>query len=133
MFKTKCPDHPVNTVAEMENAVCDLVGNAGVGIGALCRVEIQGRFFLLVEIEIGRGMNELEHVIVIEITRALFNALQGRVDLCQVLNNVPTPPHGSVLELQCTFIVGNEAFIIFEIENRNERLVIVRSPLCTVI
>lgn len=130
MFKM---DRPMNTVAEMENAVSNLVGNIGVGIGSLCRVEIQGRFFLLVEIEVGSGANQIEEVIVLEITRVLFNALQGSVDLCQVLNDIPTPPAGSTLELRCTFIVGNEAFIVLEIENMMERLVVVRSPLCTVI
>lgn len=108
--------------------------NRMVRIGAACVVQIGARFFLLVELEIGMGANEMEQVLVIEISAALFNALRNAgVMVCEIRNTVPTPPAGSTLELQCTFIVGNEAFIIFEIENMQERLVIVRSPLCTII
>lgn len=118
----------INEVNEYLHCHC-----RGAVIGAVCRVQLQGRFFLLVELEIGSGPNEIERVIVIEISQALFNALAGRVDLCEVRTTLPNTPPGTTLDLLCTFVLGNEAFIVFEIENRNERLVIVRSPLCTVI
>lgn len=111
------------------------VGNQGVVISAQCRVEIQGRFFLLLELEVGSGMNELERVLVLEISRALFNLLQGRVDLCEIRNTLPTVPPGGTLEIRCTFVIGNVAYIVFEIEGVSvrDRLVIVRSPLCDII
>jgi hypothetical protein len=115
------------------NLINELVTDRRAVIAAACRVQLRGRFFLIIELEIGSGANEIERVFVIEISRALFNALAGRVDLCEVRNDLPTPPQGTTLELRCTFVLGNEAFIVFEIENMRDRLVIVRSELCTVI
>ncbi|WML33179.1 hypothetical protein [Clostridium sp. OS1-26] len=103
--------------------------NPAVTLGAQCIVQIGTRFFLLVELE-----TPIERVIVIEITAAQFAALRAAgVPVCPILNAVPTAVAGTTVELQCTFIVDDEAFIVFEIENARERLVLVRSPLCTVI
>lgn len=108
------------------NCNCD----PAVTLGAQCIVQIDGRFFLLVEIE-----TPVERVIVIAITAAQFTALRlAGVPVCPIVNQVPTAVAGTTVELRCTFIVGNEAFIVFEIEsNTMERLIIVRSPLCTII
>ena len=128
-----------NNIADEMNTINNQINNRfsnqGVVIAAQCRVELQGRFFLLLELEAGSGMNEIERVIIIEISRALFNALQGRVELCTVRNTLPTVPAGRTLDLLCTFVIGNVAYIVFEIEGMNMRdmLVIVASPLCTII
>lgn len=103
--------------------------NPSVTLGAQCIVQIGTRFFFLVELEL-----PVERVIVIEITANEFALLRtAGVPVCPILTAVPTPVAGTTVELRCTFIVGEEAFIVFEIENARERLVIVRSPLCPII
>lgn len=117
----------------LENLINQLISDRNIVIGAICRVRIDGNFFLIVDFEIGTGPNAIDRIIVIQISQALFTALIGNVPVCEVRDTIPTPPQGTTLQLRCTFVVGNEAFIVFEIENAMDRIVIVRSDLCTVI
>ncbi|MBC2582358.1 spore coat protein [Clostridium sp. DJ247] len=91
-----------------------------------CVAEINGRFFLLIKIEIGN----IEQVVVIRISRALAILLiRSGIRECNPQINIP--PQGDLI---CTFVVGNEAFLVFNVETTTtDRLVIVRSPLCQII
>lgn len=105
-----------------------------IRIGATCIAEINGRFFLLVEIEIGVAGEEIEQVIVIRITAAQAQALlRAGVERCTIVTEIPTSRAGVEVELICVFVVGNFAFLVFDVENNFDRLVLVRVPLCTVI
>lgn len=105
-----------------------------ISIGATCIAEINGRFFLLVEIEIEAGREEIEQVIVIRITAAQAQALlRAGVERCTIVTEIPTSRAGVEVELICVFVVGNFAFLVFDVENNFDRLVLVRVPLCTVI
>ncbi|MGE5629704.1 MAG: hypothetical protein ACM3TR_01255 [Caulobacteraceae bacterium] len=53
--------------------------------------------------------------------------------MCQIVTTIPTPTPGTEVNLLCVFVVGNFAFLVFDVENRADRLVLVRVPLCTVI
>lgn len=99
-------------------------------IGANCIAEIDGKFFLLVEIEIG----DFEQVIVIRISAALAaQLLRAGVELCEIVTTIPTPIPGTQVNLICAFVVGENVFLVFNVENETDELVLVRVPLCTVI
>lgn len=100
-------------------------------LGASCIAEINGNFFLLIEIEIG----EFERVLIFRITAAqAARLLNAGVELCRIVNTIPTPAPGREVNLICVFVVGEEAFLVFNVEENNtDRLVLVRVPLCTVI
>ncbi len=103
--------------------------NDPVSIGATCVAQIDGRFFLLVEVEIGVMGNEREEVIVIEITAAQAAALiAAGVMRCQIITTIP--PRGNLI---CAFVVGQNTFLVFNVENATDRLVLVRVPLCRII
>lgn len=110
--------------------------NQGVVIGAQCIVEIQNRDFLLVELEAKSGRKEFEKVIVIELSRAAFEFLREKgVKKCEVKSKVPSLPYGKSPELKCTFVVGTQAFIIFEVEGMYccDKLIVVESPICDIV
>lgn len=99
-------------------------------IGANCIAEINGNFFLLVEIEIG----DFEDVFVFRISAALAaQLLRSGVELCEIVTTIPTPSPGTEVNLICVFVVGENAFLVFNVENTTDELVLVRVPLCTVI
>ncbi|CAK7083511.1 hypothetical protein [Tissierella sp.] len=105
--------------------------NGPIMIGATCVAQIDGRFFLLIEIEIDVMGNEREEVIIFEITAAQAAALiASGVMRCQIVNTIPT---GREVNLICAFVVGQNAFLVFNVENATDRLVLVRVPLCTII
>lgn len=124
-----------NNVGEEGNMAMDFSGISGFVISSACRVRIQNRFFLLIEIEKGTGPNRIERLLIFEINQALFNALVGIVPECEVLNELPMVPQGRTLDLLCSFEVNNVIYIVFEIEGMGapDRLVIVRSPRCSII
>lgn len=106
----------------------------GLEIGAQCIVEIQRHYFLLVELEAKSGRKEFERVIVLELSPAAYEFLREKgVKMCEVKDKVPEIP-GKRLELKCTFVVGNQAFIIFEAEGYCgcDKLIVVKSPLCCI-
>lgn len=105
-----------------------------ISIGATCVAQIDGRFFLLIEIEIEVLGNEREEVIIIEITAAQAAALiASGVMRCQIVDTIPTPSPGMEVNLICAFVVGQNIFLVFNVENAADRLVLVRVPLCTII
>ncbi len=105
--------------------------NDPISIGPSCVAQIDGRFFLLIKIEIDVRGNEREDVIVIEITATQAAALiAAGVMRCQIVNTIPT---GREVELICAFAVGQNVFLVFNVENATDRLVLVRAPLCRII
>lgn len=108
--------------------------NEPIMVGATCVAQIDGRFFLLVEIEIEVPGFEREEVIIFEITAAEAAALLAAgVMRCQIVTTIPTPRPGMEVNLICVFVVGQNAFLVFDVENAEDRLVLVRVPLCTII
>ena len=108
--------------------------NDPIEIGATCVAHIDNKFFLLVEIEIEVMCFEREEVVVIEITEDQAEALiAAGVMRCQIVNTIPTPSPGREVELICVFVVGQNAFLVFDVENNEDRLVLVRVPLCCII
>lgn len=108
--------------------------NEPIEIGATCVAQIEGRFFLLIEIEIDVVGFEKEEVIIFEITAAQAAALiASGVMRCQIVDTIPTPGPGQEVNLICAFVVGQNVFLVFNVENATDRLVLVRVPLCTII
>ena len=106
-------------------------GKEPIRIGATCVAQIEGRFFLLIEIEINIPGKDIEEVIIIEITAAQAEALIAEgVMRCQIVDRITT---GREVELICAFVVGRNVFLVFNVENMTDRLVLVRVPLCTII
>ncbi|MBU5437382.1 hypothetical protein KQI42_05135 [Tissierella sp. MSJ-40] len=105
--------------------------NDPISIGATCVARIDDRFFLLIEIEIKIPGRDIQEVIVIEITAAQAAALiAAGVMRCQIVDRIPT---GMEVNLICAFVVGTNVFLVFNVENMTDRLVLVRVPLCTII
>lgn len=101
-----------------------------IRLGARCLLNIDDKFFLLLEIEIG----EQEQVIVISITSDVAAALMSAgIEPCQVVTEIPTATPGTEVNLICVFVVDGFAFLVFDVENNFDVLVIVRVPLCAVI
>jgi hypothetical protein len=118
---------------QLTNDVLSTLGSI-ISIGATCIAEIEGQFFLLVEIEIVVAGEEIEQVIVIRISAAQAAILRNLgIELCTIVTTIPTPTPGVEVNLICVFVVGNFAFLVFDVENNTDELVLVRVPLCTVI
>ena len=105
--------------------------NDPISIGTTYVARIDDSLFLLIEIEINVPGREIEEVIITEITSAQAVVLitEG-VMRCQIVDIIPT---GRGANLICTFVVGTNVFLVFNIENMTDRLVLVRVPLCTII
>lgn len=102
-----------------------------ISIGATCVAQISGRFFILIEIEIDVAGREVEEVIIIEVTSAqAAELIAAGVMRCQIVNTIPK---GRDVNLICAFVVGQNVFLVFDIENATDRLVLVRVPLCNII
>ncbi|WP_352420797.1 spore coat protein [Proteiniborus sp.] len=122
-------NHELNQVVEQMSSKETLINEIS-GIGASCIAEINGMFFLLIEIEIGN----LERVFVIRISAALAaQLLSSGVELCEIVNRIPTSTPGTEVNLICAFVVGENVFLVFNIENDTDELILVRVPLCTII
>jgi hypothetical protein len=102
-------------------------------IGDSCIIEINEKLFLLVQIIFA----DTETVLVIRISAAQARDLvRGGVRQCPVFDNRPTQVQGVAIDLECVFVVGNNAFLVFETERpieRQERIFVVRAPLCPII
>ncbi|QUH20290.1 spore coat protein [Alkaliphilus sp. B6464] len=114
---------------EINTQRCNNPCNDPIRIGATCVAQIDGRFFLIIEIEIEIMGFVREEVIIMEISAAQAVALiASGVMRCQIVTTIP--PRGNLI---CAFVVGQNAFLIFNVENSTDRLVLVRVPLCTII
>ncbi|OPX90214.1 MAG: hypothetical protein A4E53_01100 [Pelotomaculum sp. PtaB.Bin104] len=98
-------------------------------VGETCIAEINGQFFLLVEIEIDVPCVDIEQVVVFRLCPAEAQALlDAGVATCTIVNEIP---EGA--EFRCVLVVDNQAFLVFEVENATEELVLVRADLCPII
>lgn len=102
-----------------------------ISLGAVCIAEIDDRFFLLVEIE----FPTTERVIIFRISEAEARALLNRgVERCRIVNEIPQSTQGVEVTFICVFIVGREAFLVFDVETREtDRLVLVRADICPIL
>lgn len=107
------------------NEMNELNLNQGVVIDSQCIAQIDNRFFLIIELDIGN----IEQVLVIAISRTQALRLAARgVGNCDIVDTIPT---GSNVEIRCTFTVGTQAYTVFEVGEGT--LVLVRTPLCTIL
>lgn len=108
-----------------------------VEIGATCVAEIAANVFvLLVEVEIAVVPEEIEEILVIRITPAQAAQLIPSIGRCEIVGpeEIPTPATGRDVELICTFVFGENAFLVFDVETRtSDDLVVVRTPICPVV
>lgn len=105
-----------------------------ISIGATCIAVINKQFFLLVEIEVKTPGVDIEEVIVIRLTREEARALiRAGITVCRIVEEIPAPGPGQEVEFKCVLVVNNEVFLVFEIENGTEKLVLVRSEICPII
>ncbi len=122
--------HEIDQIVEQVNGA-EIRLNEASCTGANCIAEINGNFFLLVEIQIGN----LEEVFVIRISAAqAAQLINAGVKLCQIATTIPTPTPGTEVTLVCAFVEGQNAFLVFNVRTTTtSELVLVRTPLCTVI
>lgn len=98
-------------------------------IGAVCVAQIGNRFFLLVEFETAT----MEQVVIFRITQAQANDLISRgINRCRIVNEIPQPRPGIDVEFICVFNVGNQAFLVFDVEDSTDELVLVQADLCRI-
>lgn len=101
-----------------------------ISIGAVCVAQIDSRFFLLVEIE----SPIMEQVVIFRITQAQATALlNSGIERCVILDEIPQATPGFSVNFICVFEVGNQAFLVFDVENRTDRLVLVRADICPIL
>jgi len=104
-----------------------------VRVGATCIAKIDGKFFLAVEIEVEVPGIDIEPVIFIRITEKQAEILlRSGVKRCRIVDEEFWKP-GEKVEFKCILVVERMAFRVFEVENKEEVLVLVRSPRCPVI
>lgn len=124
------------------NLVAGEAQNRGIhhvlAITDACILEVEGRFFLLVLVNFANA----DTVFVIRLTRPQAVALAAHVRICQPRTSILTGVLGTstlgtnVLgvnsELECVFNVDRHAFLVFSTEGVQERIIVVRVPLCPV-
>ncbi len=104
-----------------------------IRLGARCVAEIDGKFFLLLEIKIGPPGSRTEKVFIIKISAAQAGALlKAGVRCCQIANKIPMPAPGRDVDLVCAFEEDKNIFLVFSVENAVDRFVLVRVPLCKI-
>lgn len=128
---TKKWHSPVNN----SNLVSPIISTPGASVASECILRVDGVFFLIVELAVNSTIGtELSRVVVINISADLAaRLLAGGIKLCTVQTTVPITAAGTGLSPACTFVAGNAAYIIFIVPNRTDSIVVVTSPLCTVI
>ncbi|MEW9079602.1 MULTISPECIES: spore coat protein [Clostridia] len=111
--------------------------NGPVTIGATCVAQLApADFVLLVEIEVEVPGEAIEEVLIIRITPAQAAALILQIGLCSIVgpDEIPTPEPGTEVNLICSFVFGNEVFLVFDVEtSTTDDLVLVRVPLCPIV
>lgn len=124
-----------NLPVDNMDLVSQVTNTPGTRIASACILRADGNFFLIVELNLGTTIGtELTRVVVIRISADVAaRLLAAGVDLCTVQTTVPTTTTGRGLSAECTFVIGNTAYIIFIVPNRTDRIVVVTSPLCTVL
>ncbi|MBC9786643.1 hypothetical protein H1S01_19555 [Heliobacterium chlorum] len=101
-----------------------------LSIGSRCIFKVNGKFFLLAEIEAKVPGVEIDPIVIIRITNTQARRLlNDGVKLCRIRNNRPIAMPGFEVEFKCIFIDGKKAFRIFDIENSTDEAVLVRTPL----
>ncbi|WCK54819.1 hypothetical protein PP175_02015 [Aneurinibacillus sp. Ricciae_BoGa-3] len=91
---------------------------SAVKIGARCIFKVNGRFFLIAEIEAKTTGVEIEPDVIIRLTNdQAARLLAGGIKRCQISSTKPTASPGTKVEFKCIFIDGNKAFSIFDVEN----------------
>jgi hypothetical protein len=124
-----------NTLRGLVQGEADVRGitNRIITIGDACIIEVNGRFFLLVDI----NFDNFDTVLVIRISRTTARILSERgIRNCPVFTTLPTDIQRVAVDLECVFTVGDDAFLVFETERaaeRLERIFVVRVPLCPII
>lgn len=122
-----------NSSMDNTSLVSNIVNVPGARVVSQCVLRAGTSFFLIVELAVNSTMGtELTRVVVIAISADLAaRLLASGVSLCTVQTTVP--PSTTGLSPACTLVVGNTAYIIFLVPNVTNRIVVVTSPLCTVI
>ncbi|KEJ02033.1 spore coat protein [Clostridium botulinum] len=108
-----------------------------VTIGATCVAELAPNVFvLLVEVEVEVTGENIQQVLIIRITPAQAAELIRSVGLCRIVgpNEIPTPAPGREVTLICSFVFGQNVFLVFDVEtNTTDELVLVKVPLCPIV
>ncbi|WP_242844712.1 spore coat protein [Clostridium botulinum] len=108
-----------------------------VTIGATCVAELAPNVFvLLVEVEVEVLGETIQEVLIIRITPAQAAELIRSVGLCEIVgpNEIPTPAPGREITLICSFVFGQNVFLVFDVETRTtDELVLVKVPLCPIV
>ncbi|KIN81942.1 hypothetical protein [Clostridium botulinum] len=108
-----------------------------ITIGAACVAELAPNVFvLLVEIEVEVTGENIEEVLIIRITPAQAAELIRSVGHCQIVgpDEIPTPAPGREVTLICSFVFGENVFLVFDVETSTiNDLVLVRVPLCSIV
>lgn len=100
-----------------------------VSIGANCLVQINDRFFLLVEIEVNAGNVEIEEFVFIELSKREAKAVfRAGVEICDIRKRIPKSDDLEV-EFICVLIVDDKAFAVFDVENDTDEAVLVKISL----
>jgi len=120
-----------------DNIMSENCQNNPVTIGATCVAELEPNVFvLLVEIEVEVPGPDIEEVLIIRLTPAQAAALIPQVGRCIIVgpNEIPTPGPGREVNLICSFVFGDNIFLVFDVEtNRTDELVLVRVPICPIV
>lgn len=102
--------------------------------GAVCILEFNNQFFLLVELEFEVGGEEIEQVIVIRISAAQAQRLlTAGIMRCDISSTFPLPSPGVEVNFLCVLVIDGAAFLVFDVENTTDRLVLVRADHCPII
>lgn len=105
-----------------------------ISIGATCIAEIDDQFFLLVEIEVEVPGDDIEQVVIFNITEdQAEDLMEAGVEECTIVDHITKPSPGTKIDLLCVFVVGNFAFLVFDVENSTDEFLLVRVPLCLVV
>ncbi|MBY6953233.1 hypothetical protein [Clostridium botulinum] len=108
-----------------------------VTIGATCVAELAPNVFvLLVEVEVEVTGEDIQQVLIIRITPAQAAELIREVGRCRIVgpDQIPTPAPGREVTLICSFVFGENVFLVFDVEtNTTDELVLVRVPLCPIV
>ena len=124
----------LESVPQLENVLPSNLLNSIFRIGAVCVLEFNNQFFLLVEVESEVGGEEIEQVIAIRISAAQAQRfLNAGIMRCEIRNTIPQPTPGMEVNLICVLVIDDTAFLVFDVENATDRLVLVRADLCSII
>lgn len=125
-----------------ESVVEDIMSQQGFAkspfsILAACVLKVDSMFFLIVAIQSDVPELEISPVIVVKLTKEqAIKLFKSGIKICRAAECVPTSVLGSKVESKCSFVAGNVVIIVLYVtmpSSQSIRLVILRSPLCTLI